>query len=92
MTTSDVAPQDMPKGDAYHWLALQAIRFANDADELRKWWRDENRKRDHFGLTEDQNGTLIDACKAKIEELGDKPKDQKKKQQDRRRARRRAAI
>jgi hypothetical protein len=88
----ETEPADLPKGEAYLWLALQAIKFATDADDLRKWWRDEDRRRERFGLTEDQNKTLIDACKAKIEELGDRPKDQKKKQQDRRRARRRAAI
>lgn len=90
MDETDVT--DLPKGEAYLWLALQAIKFASNADELRKWWREENDSRDDYGLTEEQSETIIAACKVRLEELGDQPVDRAQQDRKKRRARRRAAI
>jgi hypothetical protein len=64
----------LTRSERYISLALTVIAFAQDAEELRAWWKEEKDRRAELGLSEEQEGVLIAACKTKAAEVGEPTK------------------
>lgn len=97
MTGADLS--GMSPADRYVWMALMAIDLAHaagglkDAEDLRAWWRSQDRQRSEADLSPEQEEQLIEACKSKIELIGDVPRVREPASQVKRPGRkRRAAI
>lgn len=54
----------------YVKIALIAIMLAKEPDDLRFWWKDEEKHREEFDLSEEQTEELIKACGIKVQSLG----------------------
>lgn len=68
----------MTEAEAYVRLALQAIKFARSAKDLREWWSGEAARRKEYAISGPQNTTLVKACRERTAEL-----DRSKKQTNR---------
>lgn len=97
MTTSpDLSA--MTPAELHVWLSLKAIDIAHDAgglrdsEDLRDWWRSHAKRRAEANVSPEQEQILIDACKTKIEALGERPREPAPAERPKRRARRRRAA
>ena len=59
------------KARVYVNLTLEVIPLAKSAEALRAWWDGERKRRDEYGLTDDQIQQLIEACKERLRSLGE---------------------
>jgi len=97
--TSQADLAAMTPSELHVWLSLKAIDIAHeagglrDSEDLREWWRAHEKRRSAAGVTPEQEQILIQACKSKIEALGERPREPKPAEKPKRRSRkRRAAI
>lgn len=97
MTTSpDLSA--MTPAELHVWLSLKAIDIAReagglrDSEDLRDWWRAHAKKRAEADVSPEQEKILIDACKAEIEALGERPREPQPTEKPKRRSRRRRAA
>jgi hypothetical protein len=63
---------------AYVSIAKQVIPLAQYADDLRDWWIGETAYREDYGLTDEQNAEIVQACKDHLAVIGETPRPKPK--------------
>jgi hypothetical protein len=67
----DVTAKRRREGAAdYVKIAKIAIMMAKEPDDLRFWWKEEEKHREEFQLSEEQIEDLVKACGIKVQALG----------------------